>query len=128
MNSVLPLPSPRCLCTQVRSSGESLTNCVALLWIEVGQPCFHSLTRMHSCNRCLATAFIECNLLCCLWSLKCVLCVSVVLLTNVTFLLVVSCYLHGGHEAAVRVTSNTASTSSDHRYCHHSQICLQQRY
>jgi hypothetical protein len=36
-----PLPSPfRRMYTQVRPSGEFLTNNVALLWVEVGQACF----------------------------------------------------------------------------------------
>jgi hypothetical protein len=40
VNSVLPHPHPhfRCMYTHVWHSGESLTNCVALLWVEVGQP------------------------------------------------------------------------------------------
>ena len=34
-----PLPPPRYMYTQARPSGESLSNYVVLLWVDVGQPC-----------------------------------------------------------------------------------------
>lgn len=40
MNSILP-PHPlpfRCMCKQVQPSCETLTKCVALLWVDVSQP------------------------------------------------------------------------------------------
>jgi hypothetical protein len=47
-----PLPS-RYLCAQVMPSRESITNDLALVWAEVGQPCFK--------NDCVGRSDVECK-------------------------------------------------------------------
>ena len=50
--NLIPLPTFRYIYTQVRPSEETITNYVALLWIEVGQPCSSAESKQNDSLMC----------------------------------------------------------------------------